>query len=1192
MSKKMMRRSLVLGALMAFVITGQAWAETLKQSENKFPIVSDTGLSKTGVLTLEGVADDGTKNGGTNAVCADNKDITIDGYTKIEFTGVWENNTINNKVVDRNIFHSQNNRKLIIDVGEVNFKGQYGLDGSGNNCGSIVFHAHGGDIEVTANTINLEEFCNAFISQSNAKLSLDAHEIYLKSNTKSNVITAQAFQEDTNEPVIDITTNNLTIDAPDAKAISSKDGVYNGNPGTRTGGEVKVTATGKIDIKSKIGILAQKGISNENRAVVTIDASELEIKSSEAAIRADDLGIVNVTATTSAKLSTVAETATDLKAVSALNNSDVTLNGASEITATNNGTGRAYGVYGASGAEIDLADTTITASSKEGRAYGVWVDESTIDIADTTITATSENSRAVGIAAANSGNEVYVDGDITINATAGERADGMNLEYSDIDVAGKLTVDATGETDDYQIGAQGVRLAYSTATFTDVDISAKSNTTGKVYGIRMLGDNGATNTQLAISGNADVYAETNGVAYGIVVSTGADLGVEDDLSDTGKNLNVTVIGKEEASAIRAQYGSDINVSANTDVDIVATSESGKAYGVVNSYLTYDSVNYAKAKANISILGNVNIEANGKTGSYAVYNSTDHKKEVVEEVGKTVIGGEGKLVTITGDMYANSGSITTTFGAEGSKFDGKVETVEKGTTTLNFAKGTTWNLKGASTLTNATFGAGSVLKIGKGYEAQFNETTGEALTDGDYAITAIGEKTSLTIANGAKLQIEGIKETTYNIAKGFDNYDVADKLDIADNALLQANEKLNGEFYQVEVKAKEAEQMATEMGVSSSTAQSIANVTTAAQAAEKKGVKADANGTGDAKAVALINAMSGAPSEVVGQVFEAVSKMAEAGGNSATAASIVKNVTGVTNDRLSFNCGHSAPHKGGHGVGLFEEGSGADVWVEYVHGKDKVEDMPSTAGKTSYEGQYNGIVMGVDFKKVNKFQSGIAFNYGEGDTNSVGSAARTHSDYDFWGIGYYGNIHNDDSNVIFDIGYAKTDSDVENTNATGVNFKASPETTTWTAGVKLEKLYQNENVQIVPYTGLRFMSIDPKDYSTECASTKYQMERQNVWLLPLGVSIRQEIANDNGWTVSPRVDLSYIWAFGDTDSEMEFSTLGTKTNIGYEVMDDGSVLGLVGIEAHKGQWGFGVSYSYQKGDHSESKKWFIDANYSF
>ena len=596
-----------------------------------------------------------------------------------------------------------------------------------------------------------------------------------------------------------------------------------------------------------------------------------------------------------------------------------------------------------------------------------------------------------------------------------------------------------------------------------------------------------------------------------------------------------------------------------------------------------AIGYEEAKNNIvNISGKANVE---EAGLYGYYDASEGN-----------LAASGNTLNITGWKGSES-EADFGYGTIGSAQNFNAINIIEGSsvsfkTALNDndvvvnVKGATWNVDKANTVGSAYFDATSTLEIDG---ATFANNDGE---NSNYALNGNG---TLTVEQGAKLTVEGIDNNTYNIAKGFENITEAkDKWVVTNlNSLMQGTwtaDKDKG--LQLNVVAKEAGQMATEMGVSVSTAQSVANVTTAAQAAKDDGVKADANGIGDAKAVAFVEAMSGVDSKVAGQVFEAVSKMAEAGGNSATAANIVKNVTGVTNDRLSFNCGHSAPHKGGHGVGLFEEGSGADVWVEYVHGKDKVEDMKSTAGTTSYEGQYNGIVMGVDFKKVNKFQSGIAFNYGEGDTNSVGSAARTHSDYDFWGIGYYGNIHNDDSNVIFDIGYAKTDSEVENTNATGVSFKASPETTTWTAGVKVEKLYQNENVQIVPYTGLRFMSIDPEDYTTECASSKYQMERQNVWLLPLGVSIKQEIANDNGWTVSPRVDLSYIWAFGDTDSEMEFSTLGTKTNIGYEVMDDGSVLGLVGIEAHKGQWGFGVSYSYQKGDHSESKKWFIDVNYSF
>ncbi len=501
---------------------------------------------------------------------------------------------------------------------------------------------------------------------------------------------------------------------------------------------------------------------------------------------------------------------------------------------------------------------------------------------------------------------------------------------------------------------------------------------------------------------------------------------------------------------------------------------------------------------------------------------------------------------------------------------------------------TWNLTDASTLTNATFNAGSTLVI-EGEKYVYDSKEGAVNT---YALNGAGDKATLTVENGAKLKINGITETTYNIAQGFTNLEGAvDKWEVSDiNTLMRGVAWTTKDGLQVEVFAKKAEQMANDTGMSTSTAGLVQGIIDGANSDPQAKVE----GTPQYAAAKFIESvLENNPTDAaVGNAINAATKMGEAGGNSATAASIVKNVTGVTNDRLSFNCGHSAPHKGGHGVGLFEEGSGADIWVEYVHGKDEVEDMPSTAGASSYEGQYNGIVMGVDFKKVNKFQSGIAFNYGEGDTNSVGNDVRTHSDYDFWGVGYYGSIHNDDSNVIFDISYAQTDSDVTQNNS-GTAFEANPETTTWSAGVKLEKLYQNNNVQIVPYTGLRYMSIDADDYSTRNGEFYYSMDRQDIWLLPLGVSIRQEIANDNGWTVSPRVDLSYIWAFGDTNSNMEVkSPFAGVSQLGYDVMDDGSFLGLVGIEAHKGQWGYGVAYSYQKGDHSESKKWYVDVNYSF
>ena len=605
---------------------------------------------------------------------------------------------------------------------------------------------------------------------------------------------------------------------------------------------------------------------------------------------------------------------------------------------------------------------------------------------------------------------------------------------------------------------------------------------------------------------------------------------------------------EDRNFIRSARNNTINI----DVDYVNIDASKNLSNAIK--MTGGTLNFSADSG--QVLGNIVVDSNSDS-TYGLQSGS---------VNLTL----GKDVVLTGAIETfNTASVTkenTSLSIPSSKL------------TLN---GATWNMTGASSLTNATFNAGSELVI--------DGETFKYVKGGEnvYALNGVGADATLNVTKGAKLTIDGITETTYNIATGFKNLaDAKDKWELSDiNTLMQGVAWTDTNGLQVEVFAKEAEQMATDTGMSTSTAglvQSIIeNAKTADTPAEEAAVKFIEN----------VQANNSAP-EAVGNAINNATKMGEAGGNSATAASIVKNVTGVTNDRLSFNCGHSAPHKGGHGVGLFEEGSGADVWVEYVHGKDEVEDMPSTAGASSYEGQYNGIVMGVDFKKVNKFQSGIAFNYGEGDTNSVGNAVRTHSDYDFWGVGYYGSIHNDDSNVIFDISYAQTDSDVTQNNS-GTAFEANPETTTWSAGVKLEKLYQNENVQIVPYTGLRYMSIDADDYSTRNGEFYYSMDRQDIWLLPLGVSIRQEIANDNGWTVSPRVDLSYIWAFGDTNSNMEVkSPFAGVSQLGYDVMDDGSFLGLVGIEAHKGQWGYGVAYSYQKGDHSESKKWYVDVNYSF
>ena len=116
--------------------------------------------------------------------------------------------------------------------------------------------------------------------------------------------------------------------------------------------------------------------------------------------------------------------------------------------------------------------------------------------------------------------------------------------------------------------------------------------------------------------------------------------------------------------------------------------------------------------------------------------------------------------------------------------------------------------------------------------------------------------------------------------------------------------------------------------------------------------------------------------------------------------------------------------------------------------------------------------------------------------------------------------------------------------------------------------------------------------TNSIGLAYDTEDANLFMLPVGVKYSSEIYNENGWTVRPIAEVGYVWAFGDTDTNQTVSLNGASNSFGYDIADGGSWVGLVGIQAVKDDWTFGVSYSYQDSDHSESKKWYVDAKYSF
>ncbi|MCQ5183266.1 autotransporter domain-containing protein [Phascolarctobacterium faecium] len=473
---------------------------------------------------------------------------------------------------------------------------------------------------------------------------------------------------------------------------------------------------------------------------------------------------------------------------------------------------------------------------------------------------------------------------------------------------------------------------------------------------------------------------------------------------------------------------------------------------------------------------------------------------------------------------------------------------------------------------ATFAAGSLLMVA----GDAALTIDGALKAGGTATNTIsnGSAATLKVDSGAKLYIADAQaDKQYTIVSGFTNSGSAvidggwNGTNLLLNKLVKGSGSYsNGSFTVSTQKVKASEALP---GVA---LPNILDAMSSQTDSPYAGIKY------------LSNAISGLNSNA--QTLAAVNSFAQGAENSGatrTGALAALDLGTAAQEHLSL-AKAAAEQSGGFGKAAVDTADNGSIWAQYIHNKDKVDNM----GGVSYDGQYNGIVVGGDFADRGKYSSGIAFSYGSGD--STGSASK--NEFDFWGLSYYGGIQNGDTNLIFDVGYSKTSSDVK-----GV-IKAEPDTQVISMGVKGEKVISNgHGTSYVPYAGLRYMNIDTDSYNGSIdgkTAAHYSTDKADLWLLPVGISISHESVTAGGWKVRPTADIAYVWTLGDKNTAMDITVPGVNATdrLGYDIMDSGFFVGKLGLEAEKGDWTYGLGYACQKGSHAQNSKFMLNVTYSF
>ena len=274
-----------------------------------------------------------------------------------------------------------------------------------------------------------------------------------------------------------------------------------------------------------------------------------------------------------------------------------------------------------------------------------------------------------------------------------------------------------------------------------------------------------------------------------------------------------------------------------------------------------------------------------------------------------------------------------------------------------------------------------------------------------------------------------------------------------------------------------------------------------------------------------------------------------------------------------------------------------LWAEMSYGSTDVSGVKIGNTDTEYNGSYKGVSVGSNFKTWENGALGGAFHYVSGENKSDEGVSRTKNEYEYFGLSLYNNWRQGNFNIIGDLGYSMGDNEIKQDTSIAGRIKADVDTEVLTAGIKGEYLIQQDNFNIVPYAGLRYVRLNVDSFDTKNGNGKMfhtEKEDADLFLVPVGVNISTQAINQSGWTVKPKLDLAYIGTLGDKKSETKVGVAGYSAmdEIKVNMADSSAFSGSLGVEFKKDNKTFEVGYSLYSSKHETENRGTMSFKYNF
>lgn len=262
-------------------------------------------------------------------------------------------------------------------------------------------------------------------------------------------------------------------------------------------------------------------------------------------------------------------------------------------------------------------------------------------------------------------------------------------------------------------------------------------------------------------------------------------------------------------------------------------------------------------------------------------------------------------------------------------------------------------------------------------------------------------------------------------------------------------------------------------------------------------------------------------------------------------------------------------------------TGAAMWMAPVYKKVNADSFESDGVESGADVDLTGISLGADFTLANSVRVGGMFNLGTGSADGNGIGSSVDNNFDYFGLGVYAGYTVDNFGLVADLTYTQVDNSFDaNSKVAGYGkYEADADVKVFSLGATAQYDFTTSFATITPHVGVRYTSLDGDDYDVKSskgvlAHTDY--EKSNVFSIPFGVTVSNDIKTASGWNVKPSFDLTFTANTGDTEEQYKSTFTGAKSGVKLETeyVDSFTYGATLGVDVKNNQGlslGLGVSY---------------------